>query len=76
MALQRKGDRFLLFLKAFSWEPGLWVTLVNFTVKKRKIVKEYLYLAENGLSRKCSVRQIITIICVLYKCKNIFRFEL
>ena len=36
MVLRKKGDGFLLFLKAFSWETDLWVTLVDFTVKKVK----------------------------------------
>ena len=42
-----KGDGFLLFLKAFSWEADLLVTLGDFTVKKRKIGKGNLYLSEN-----------------------------
>ena len=39
---------FLLFLKAFSLETDLWVTLSDFTV--RKIGKGNLYLTENRLS--------------------------
>ena len=31
--LLQKSDRFLLFLKAFSWDTDLWVTLSDFTVK-------------------------------------------
>ena len=30
----RKGDGCLLFLKAFSWETNLWVTIVDFVFKK------------------------------------------
>ena len=30
---KKKGDGFLLFLKAFSWETDLWVSLGDFTVK-------------------------------------------
>ena len=33
--LRKKGNRFLLFLKAFSWETNFWVTLSDFTVKKQ-----------------------------------------
>ena len=29
----KKADGFLLFLKAFSWETDLWVTLGDFMVK-------------------------------------------
>ena len=36
VVLRKKGDRFLLFLKAFFWETDLWVTLGDFTVKKQK----------------------------------------
>ena len=47
-----KTDEFLLFLKAFSWETDLCVTLGDFTVKKtRKIWKGNLHLTENRLSR-------------------------
>ena len=52
IVLRRKGDGFLLFLKAFSWETDLWVTLGDFTVKKnRKMGKRNLYLTENRLSK-------------------------
>ena len=30
---KKKGDRLLFFLKAFSWETDLWVTLGDFTGK-------------------------------------------
>ena len=50
IVLRKKGAGFLLFLKAFSWETDLWVTLGDFTVKKRKIGKGNLYLTENRLS--------------------------
>ena len=36
----KKGDRFLLFLKAFSWETDLLVTLGDFTVKNAKLDRE------------------------------------
>ena len=48
--MRKKGDVFLLFSKAFSWETDLWVTLGDFTVKKRKIGKGNLYLTENRIS--------------------------
>ena len=32
--MRKKGDGFLLFLKAFSWETDLLVTLGDFTGKK------------------------------------------
>ena len=32
--------RVLLFLKAFSWETDLWVTLGDFTVKKMQNLEE------------------------------------
>ena len=47
---KKKGDGFLLFLKAFSWETDLWVTLGDFMVKIKKIGKGNLYLTENKLS--------------------------
>ena len=50
IALRNKADRFLLFLKAFSWESNLRVTLDDFG-KKHKIWKGNLYLTENWLSR-------------------------
>ena len=33
IVLWRKGDGVLLFLKAFSWETDLWVTLGDFALK-------------------------------------------
>ena len=51
IVLRKKADGFLLFLKAFSWEIDLSVTLGDFTVKNAKIGKGNLYLTENGLSR-------------------------
>ena len=51
IVLRRKGDGFLLFLKAFSSETILKVTLGDFAVKKRKIGKGNLYLTKNRLSR-------------------------
>ena len=40
MVLRKKGDGFLLFLKAFSWETDLYVTLGDFTVKNAKLGRE------------------------------------
>ena len=37
---KKKGNRFLLFLKTFSWETDFWVTLGDFTVKNKKIGSE------------------------------------
>ena len=51
IVLRRKGDWFLLVLKAFSQEFDLWITLGDFKVKKCKIGKGNLYLAENRISR-------------------------
>ena len=48
---KQKNDRFLLFLKALSWETDLWVTLGGFAVKKRKIGKGNLSFTKNPLSR-------------------------
>ena len=52
IVLRKKGDGFLLFLKAFSWETDLLVMLGDFTVKKCKSGKGTLYLTENCLSWK------------------------
>ena len=41
----KKDDGVLHFLKAFSWETDLWVTLDDFRVKKAKL------WTENRLSR-------------------------
>ena len=40
IVLRKKSDGFLLFLKAFSWETDLWVTLGVFTVKNAKLGRE------------------------------------
>ena len=40
IVLQKLGDGFLLFVKAFSWETDLWVTLGDFKVKDAKFGKE------------------------------------
>ena len=37
---RKKGDGFLLFLKAFSWETDLLVMLGDFTVKNTKLGRE------------------------------------
>ena len=47
---KKKGDWLLLFLKAFSWETDLWVTLGDFTVKKTCKIGEGK-LTENRLNR-------------------------
>ena len=51
IVLRKKGDGFLLFLKAFSWETDLWVTLGDFTVKDAKFGKEIFILTDNWLGR-------------------------
>ena len=40
IALRKKVDGFLLFLKAFSWETDLWVTLGGFTITNAKFRRE------------------------------------
>ena len=37
---KKKGDGFLLFLKAFSWEIDFWVKLGDFAVKNTKLGRE------------------------------------
>ena len=37
---KKKGDGFLLFLKAFSWETDITVTLGDFVVKNAKLERE------------------------------------
>ena len=34
---KNKNNRFLLFLKAFSWETDLWVMIGDFTLKNVKL---------------------------------------
>ena len=48
---KKKATGFLLFLKAFSSETDLRLTLGDFTVKRRKIRKGNLYITENRLGR-------------------------
>ena len=48
---KKKLTGFCSFLKAFSWETDLWVTLGDFTRKKCKIGEGNLYLTENRLGR-------------------------
>ena len=38
IVMPKKGDGFLLFLKAFSWETDLWITFGGFALKKGKSV--------------------------------------
>ena len=40
IVFRKKGNRFLLFLKAFSWETDLWVKLGDFKVKSAKLRRE------------------------------------
>ena len=40
VVLRKIGDRFLLFLKEFSRETDLWVTLGDFKVKNKKLGME------------------------------------
>ena len=40
IVLGGKGDGFLLFLKAFSWETDLWVKLGDFAVKNAELGRE------------------------------------
>ena len=53
IVLRNKADGFFLFLKTFSSETDLWVTLdaIWFCGKKRKLGKGNLCLTENWLSR-------------------------
>ena len=45
---KKKPTGFFLFLKAFSWETDLWVTLGDFTVKNAKLGKEICIWQEIG----------------------------
>ena len=74
-AKKKKATGFCSFLKAFSWETDLWVTLGDFTVQKRKIGKGNLYLKSIKLKRNvlcCSKSQF----CMLHMCERMFRFDL
>ena len=51
IVLERKGDGVLLFLKAFSWETDLWVTLGDFMVKKPANLQGKSVFSWNRLSR-------------------------
>ena len=71
IVLRKKNRRFLLFLKAFSWETDLWVTVGEFKVKTAELGREICFKPENQLSwNECAVLQIITIICVTHVQKN------
>ena len=59
---KKKGDWFLLFLKAFSRETDLWVTLGDLAVKKQNFEGEYVLVIET----KCAVRWLITIIIMCH----------
>ena len=64
--MRKKGDGFLLFLKAFSSETDLWVTLGDFTVKNPKLGRKICLLKIDLVKTKYGGLQIITIICVTY----------
>ena len=68
---EQKFKGFLLFLKAFSWETDLWVTLGDFTVKNpAKLEREIcIELKIDYVETKCAVLQII-ITCVTHMQKN------
>ena len=69
--LRKKSDGFLLFLKTFSWETNLWVTLGDFKVKQRKNWEGISVFNWKSIKLKwCAVPQIITIICVTNVQKN------
>ena len=73
IVLRRKGDGFLLLLKAFSWETDLWVTLGDFTVKNVKLGREIcIELKINWVEMKHSgpMWQIFTIVWVTYAQKD------
>ena len=68
---KKKGDGFLLFLKASSWETDLLVTLGDFMVKNAKSGREIcIYLKIDQVETKYAMLQIITIICVTHVEKN------
>ena len=69
----KKADGFLLFLKAFSWETDLLVTLGDFTVKNVKLGREIcVELKINLVETKCGVRWLNTIISVTYVEKDFY----
>ena len=63
---------FYSFYNIFFWETDLWVTLDDFTVKKRKIWKGNLYSLENRLSwnEMCCAADNYNYIC--HKCAKEF----
>ena len=60
----------MLFLKAFSWETDLWVTLGDFTVKNENWEGKSVFKWKS-IKLKRTVLRIITIICVTYVQKNL-----
>ena len=71
LVLPRKGDGCLLFLKAFSWETDLWVTLGDFAFKHAKLGMEIcIQLKIDLVETKFPVRKIITDIWVICVQKN------
>ena len=72
---KKKGDGFLLFSKAFSWEIDLWVTLGGFTVKTQNWEGKSV-LSENWLSRNEMWCAADNYNYVSHMCERIFRFKL
>ena len=70
-SVAKKVDGFLLYLKPFPGETGLWVTLGDFTVKNAKLEREiFIQLKINEAQTKCGVWKIITVTCVTYVQKD------
>ena len=76
IVLRKKGNGFLLFLKAFSWETDLWVKARWFYGKKHKIGMGNWYLTENWLIKTEMWCAADSHNYVSYMCKRIFKFEL
>ena len=53
IVLWTKADGFLLFLKAFSWETDLWVTLGDFMVKNAKLARGICILLKIDYIETC-----------------------
>ena len=71
--MEWKTDEFLLFLKAFSWETDLWVTLGGFTTKAKFGRDIRIKLTTDNIKTKCDVWQIITMkhLAVICKISNV-----